>query len=148
MNCPKCLKPNSKVLDSRATNCLIKRRRECIYCDYRFTTFEEPAPLNIKVIKRNDTIEKFDRNKILNSIKKACNKLPIKDEEITKITFEIEHLLYKKYDNEILSKNIGKHILNKLLLINKVAYLRFASVYKNFKNVDKFSQEINKIKSK
>lgn len=148
MNCPKCYKDNSKVLDSRTINCFIKRRRKCTHCNYRFTTYEKPAPLDIDVIKKDKSIEKFNRQKIYLSIKKACNKRPVNKEKIQQITYEIEHTLCLKNKNKISSQQIGKQILKKLFTIDKVAYIRFLSVYKNFKNIDKFSQEIKKINLK
>jgi transcriptional repressor NrdR len=145
MNCPKCHKPDTKVIDSRVIDVCIRRRRECVSCSYRFTTYESPEPIDLEVKKRDGTFEPFDREKIKKSITKACNKRPICEKEIEKLTCEIEHELYTKYDNFVPSRAIGRKILEKLINIDEVAYLRFASVYKNFKNIDTFSKEITKI---
>ena len=148
MNCPKCQVANTKVVDSRAIGSCIRRRRECVACGYRFSTYERPEPVGRHVQKRDGTIETFDRNKITKSIEKACNKRPVSSKEIESLSYEIEHELFCKYDDIIPSKFIGKAILDKLISVDKVSYLRFASVYKNFKSVKTFSREIDKIESK
>lgn len=145
MNCPKCQKPDSKVIDSRAIGSCIRRRRQCVKCAYRFTTYEKPEPIELKVQKRDDTIEIFDRQKITKSIEKACNKRPVKKTDIEKISYEIEHELFCQYNHLIPSKAIGKAILEKLIDLDEVAYLRFASVYKNFRSAKTFSREIDKL---
>jgi len=144
MKCIKCGK-STKVLDSRIENNCVRRRRLCKICALRFTTYETPEPLNLKVIKRNEEIEIFNRQKILESIKKACNKRPITQEQIKNVTCQIENNILENYKDTITSRTIGKLVLDKLLKIDKVAYLRFASVYKNFQSIGKFSKEIDKI---
>lgn len=148
MNCPKCKKSDTKVIDSRIIDLCIKRRRQCISCSYRFTTYETPGPLDIKVVKRNGEIQKFDVQKITNSISKACNKRPIDTKNIKELSEHIKHCIYAKYQDQVSSKTIGNMVLEKLLEIDKIAYLRFASVYKNFKNLGNFDKEIKKLNSK
>ena len=148
MNCPKCQTSDTKVVDSRAIGNCIRRRRMCIACSYRFTTYERPEPVDRRVQKRDGSTEPFDRNKISKSIEKACNKRPVLSKEIESISYEIEHELFCKYDEYIPSKAIGKIILEKLIVLDEVSYLRFASVYKNFKSAKTFSREIDKIASK
>lgn len=144
MNCLKC-KKDTKVIDSRNIDNCVRRRRVCNTCGYRFTTYENPEIINISVIKRDKSLEKFDRQKIYDSLQKACNKRPISKEKIDTITCEIETEIFKNYTNEIDSRDIGKLVLKKLMKLDKIAYLRFASVYKNFSSINKFSKEIDKI---
>ena len=146
MNCLKCKKPDTKVIDSRVSNNCVKRRRLCLKCHFRFTTYELPEPLDLKVIKKDQSIENYNREKIINGIKKAFSKRNITDEEIEKIVCEVEKNIFKKYSKTVKSIAIGKIILNKLRKIDQIAYLRFASVYKNFSDPQAFFQEAKKIK--
>ena len=145
MNCLKCKKQDTKVIDSRvSTNC-VKRRRECIYCHFRFTTYEHPEPIDLKVIKRNKELEDYHREKIISGLQKAFPKREITDEKIEQIVCAVEKTIFHKYPHKIKSATIGKIILNKLKKVDKIAYLRFASVYKNFSDVKSFYKEAQKI---
>lgn len=146
MLCPKCKKSDSKVIDSRDINNCVRRRRECLKCSFRFTTYEKIEPLNIIVIKKDGKPEKYDRHKLEAGIIIACKKRPINKKQIRNIIDKIECLLLEKNKNKISSKIIGKHVLEELKKIDKVAYLRFASVHKRFASPERFTKELNKIK--
>lgn len=146
MICPKCKKSDTKVVDSRDVNDCTRRRRECLDCNFRFTTYERTEPINIIVIKKNFTKEPYQRNKIHKGILIACKNRPIDKEQIENVVDKIECILMEKGENHISSKTIGKMVLEELKQIDKVAYLRFASVHKNFANPERFNKELKKIK--
>ena len=137
MKCPNCGYPDSKVIDSRPIEegNSIRRRRECLSCQKRFTTFEVIESVQILVIKKNGTKELFDRSKMLAGIMKACQKRPVNGEEIAA---EIEAELQNALVQEISSRQLGEMIMQKLKLRDEVSYVRFASVYREFKDVDTF----------
>jgi transcriptional repressor NrdR len=144
MKCPYCEYPESKVLDSRMSKELdtIRRRRECLKCGKRFSTaerFEEGLPL---VIKKDGRREIFDRAKILNGLKKACEKRPISIANLEKVVSRIEYNLLEKGDREIRSPEIGEMIMEELKALDEVAYVRFASVYRQFKDINEFMAEL------
>jgi transcriptional repressor NrdR len=147
MKCPACNHPETKVIDSRlnADGTSIRRRRECLSCEKRFTTYEyvEHAPL--MVVKRDGSRQAFDRKKIIAGLMKACEKRPISMENIESVTAQIEHAIQKKYDREVESKAIGELIMEKLALLDEVAYVRFASVYRQFRDVNQFMNELKMI---
>jgi len=147
MKCPYCGFGQDKVIDTREINegLQIRRRRECLNCGKRFTTYEEIEMKPLIVIKKDGRREKFNREKIFTGIQKACEKRPISTEEIEKIIIEIEQELRQKFDREVPSKEIGKIIIRKLKKIDKVAYIRFASVYREFQDISEFKKEIEKI---
>ncbi len=147
MKCPYCGFGQDKVIDTREINdgLQIRRRRECLNCGKRFTTYEEIEMKPLIVIKKDGRREKFNREKIFTGIQKACEKRPISTEEIEKIIMEIEQELRQKFDREVPSKEIGKIIIRKLKKIDKVAYIRFASVYREFQDISEFKKEIEKI---
>ncbi|MCD6220588.1 transcriptional repressor NrdR [bacterium] len=147
MKCPYCGFGQDKVIDTREINdgLQIRRRRECLNCGKRFTTYEEIEMKPLIVIKKDGRREKFNREKIFTGIQKACEKRPISTEEIEKIIMEIEQELRQKFDREVPSKEIGKIIIKKLKKIDKVAYIRFASVYREFQDISEFKKEIEKI---
>jgi len=147
MKCPYCGFGQDKVIDTREINegLQIRRRRECLNCGKRFTTYEEIEMRPLIVIKKDGRREKFNREKIFTGIQKACEKRPISTEEIEKIIIEIEQELRQKFDREVPSKEIGKIIIKKLKKIDKVAYIRFASVYREFQDISEFKKEIEKI---
>ncbi|MGB2599982.1 MAG: transcriptional regulator NrdR [Candidatus Omnitrophota bacterium] len=146
MRCPFCGSMDDKVIDSRLSGegANIRRRRECLKCEKRFTTYEyvEEAPL--MVVKRDSTRQRFDREKIKSGITKACEKRPISMEKIDEIVDEVEREAHKKTDREIKSTAIGNLIMEKLYNIDEVAYVRFASVYRRFKDVSHFKKELEK----
>jgi len=147
MKCPYCGFGQDKVIDTREINegLQVRRRRECLNCGKRFTTYEEIEMKPLIVIKKDGRREKFNREKIFTGIQKACEKRPISTEEIEKIIMEIEQELRQKFDREVPSKEIGKIIIKKLKKIDKVAYIRFASVYREFQDISEFKKEIEKI---
>ena len=146
MKCPFCGSMDDKVIDSRLSGegANIRRRRECLKCEKRFTTYEyvEEAPLMI--IKRDSTRQRFDREKIRSGITKACEKRPISMEKIEEVIDEIERAIHRKTDKEIKSTVIGNLIMDKLYNLDEVAYVRFASVYRRFKDVSHFKKELEK----
>ncbi len=148
MRCPYCYSGETRVIETREAkdSDITRRRRECLKCKKRFTTFERIELLDLRVIKKNGNIERFDRNKILRGILKACEKRPIRTEKIEKIVDEIESELRKQNSTEIPSRFIGELVMDKLKKLDHVAYIRFASVYREFKDIDEFAKELKKIK--
>jgi len=146
MRCPYCGYYDSKVLDSRPVDEKIRRRRECINCQRRFTTYEEVEHAPLIVIKRDKTREEFDRDKLLTSFRRACIKRDVPYSILEKTVADIEQELLAETDREISSTKIGELAMTKLLAIDDVAYVRFASVYKDFKDIDTFKRELNSIK--
>lgn len=147
MNCPKCSAEDTKVIDSRVLGCCVRRRRECETCHYRFSTYENPQPRSLKVVKKDNVIECFDITKIKRGLEKSFKKRPFSEKDIEQLAYEIEQEIHQKYDKRVKSIQIGQIILNKLSKVDKIAYLRFASVYKNFRSVKTFTKEIKKIDS-
>ena len=150
MKCPYCSFEESKVIDSRPTDDgeKIRRRRECLKCSRRFTTYEIVEVLPIIVIKKDKSREAFDRNKLLNGLLKACEKRPISINQLEKAVCDIERELQNSLDREVSSKLIGELVMDALKSIDKVAYVRFASVYREFKDVNTFMDELKKILDK
>ncbi len=148
MKCPFCLKTDTRVLDSRLTNTKdsVRRRRECPDCSKRFTTYERVEDTNVSVIKKNSVMEQFDRQKLITGMLKACEKRPVKREHIEKAVNEIESELRKAGKTEITSRKLGELVINKLLSLDQVAYLRFASVYRRFTDINQFAKEVEKLK--
>lgn len=147
MKCPVCGFAESKVIDSRPVEegNSIRRRRECLACGQRFTTFEVSEALRVVVIKKDGSKELFDRAKLLSGILKATQKRPVDAE---KIVTEIESELYSSLDREITSVEIGEMAMEKLKAADEVAYVRFASVYREFKDVDSFLEELKSLKKR
>ncbi len=144
MKCPFCGDQESKVVDSRRSEegDSIRRRRECIACQRRFTTYEIVESLPIIVVKRDGTHQSFDRNKILNAMLRAFDKRKVTVEELEKITTEIEQTIQNTLEREITTDRIGEMVMERLKSIDQVAYIRFASVYRRFQDVGSFIQEI------
>lgn len=147
MRCPFCSCLEDKVVDSRPTDegLTIRRRRECVQCGARFTTYEKIETVPLIVVKKDGTRQAFDRNKILNGIVKACEKRPVSMQAIEKLVDGIELQLYNSMKKEINSNEIGEIIMSALKNIDEVAYVRFASVYRQFKDIDTFMAELTKI---
>ncbi len=145
MKCPFCLSMNSKVIDSRPVeeNNSIRRRRECLECNARFTTYEIIESFHPIVIKKNGSKEMFDRNKLLSGVIKACEKRPVDAE---KVTSEIETEINNSLSREVTSQKIGDMVMEKLKSLDAVAYVRFASVHREFKDIDSFTKEIQSLK--
>ncbi|MBV4418702.1 transcriptional regulator NrdR [Clostridium tyrobutyricum] len=150
MKCPYCGYTDSKVIDSRSTedSRAIRRRRECLGCKKRYTTYEKIEDLPILVIKKNMDREYFDRNKILNGLIKACQKRPVSRKQLEGIADDIEKKINNKMITEISSTDIGELIMRSLKEIDEVSYVRFASVYRQFKDINTFMEEIRKLISK
>lgn len=140
----------SKVIDSRSTdeNTMIRRRRECVKCGRRFTTYETIETTPVLVIKAGGNREAFDPNKIKNGIIKACEKRPVPMFKIDKLVEDVQKQVYNSLDQEITSKEIGEMVMNGLKEIDEVSYVRFASVYRSFKDISTFMRELEKLAKK
>lgn len=149
MKCPYCGYSESKVIDSRPTDEgeRIRRRRECLNCAKRFTTYEVIETVPVVVVKKDKSREAFDRNKLLNGLLRAYEKRPVPLETLERIVDEIETLLQNSLDREVPSTLIGTYAMDKLKKVDEVAYVRFASVYREFKDINTFMDELNKIKA-
>ncbi len=150
MRCPFCGFEESKVIDSRPTDEgeRIRRRRECLKCQKRFTTYEIIESLPIIVIKKDKSREVFNRAKLLNGLLRACEKRPVSLENLENMINEIEAVLQNSLDREVSSEKIGELAMDKLKEIDEVAYVRFASVYRQFKDISTFMNELNKLLAK
>ena len=150
MKCPYCTKQSNHVLDSRLTpdSSSIRRRRECISCRKRFTTYERVGVVDLSIIKKDGRRELFDRDKTLKGILRACEKRPIKRERIDKIMDAIEIALRQMNKTEIKSKKVGELVMNHLKSLDDVAYVRFASVYKKFRDTNQFVEVIQRLNEK
>ena len=150
MRCPRCACQDDKVVDSRATKegAGVRRRRECLNCGHRFTTYEEIIQAELKVLKRDNTHEDFDREKLRRGIEKACWKRNIRPEQIDTLLSKIVMEIETEYDREISSVEIGTKAMAALRQLDKVAYVRFASVYRDFKDIEEFISEIRTIGAK
>lgn len=148
MRCPYCNFTKSSVLESRDSEDgqVTRRRRECLRCGKRFTTYERIEVIDLKVIKKDGSKEDFNRQKMKTGIQIACEKTDISEEEIERIIEEIELRLLNRKSTEVSSSDIGRMILNRLKKIDKVAYLRFASVFLEFASVDEFKKEIQELR--
>jgi transcriptional repressor NrdR len=146
MKCPYCKNIEDKVIDSRMSGdgLNIRRRRECLKCGKRFTTYEYVEKALLMVVKRDGTRKQFDREKIKTGILKACEKRPISMDKIDQMVEEIEREIQKKSDKEVKSTDIGNIVMEKLYELDEVAYVRFASVYRRFKDVSHFMTELKK----
>ena len=143
MKCPSCGHPDSKVVDSRPTEeSSIRRRRECLICHKRFTTYEIIDEVPIFVIKKNKGKEIFDPNKIMSGLRRACYKRPVTETDLSAIVSEIEADINNALKIEISSSELGEMVMDKLKAIDEVSYVRFASVYREFKDVDTFLEEL------
>ncbi len=147
MKCPSCGHPESKVIDSRPSNDgdFIRRRRECLKCQKRFTTYETIETVPIIVVKKDGSRESFDRNKLLRSIIRACDKRQITQEQMMQCVKEIETNLQNSLQSEVLSSHIGVLVMEKLKTLDEVAYVRFASVYRQFKDINDFMEELKRL---
>ena len=147
MRCPFCSNPESKVVDSRPSDegASIRRRRECLVCHKRFTTYETMESLPMVVIKKDGSRQTFDKSKLLNSMIRACEKRTVPFDTLNRIADEIELSLQNDMDREIPSARIGELVMEKLKDVDEVAYVRFASVYRQFKDIGSFMEELNKL---
>jgi transcriptional repressor NrdR len=147
MKCPYCSFLESRVLDSRPTDegTAVRRRRECVQCLKRFTTYEKIEEVPLMVIKKDGRREAFNRDKILGGLLKACEKRPVPLDVLEKATEQIEREIRNTLDREVDSKIIGEKVMEKLKEIDEVAYVRFASVYRQFKDINRFMEELEKL---
>lgn len=148
MKCPYCNAPESKVTDSRSGDdkSFIRRRRECLECAKRFTTYERMEEINLVIIKKDDTREVFDRSKLLKGILRACEKRPISMQEIEALAQRVEQKAANLLNKEVLSELIGELVMEELKELDDIAYVRFASVYKSFKDIDSFQAELEELR--
>ena len=147
MKCPYCAYAESKVVDSRPADegASIRRRRECLACHKRFTTYEMMESLPLMVIKKDGSRQSFDRNKILGGLVRACEKRPVSFDTLENIALEIEQNLQSRIEREVSSLAIGEQVMERLKHVDQVAYVRFASVYRQFKDLNTFVEELNKL---
>ena len=147
MRCLFCGHLESKVIDSRSTEegTTIRRRRECLECGKRFTTYEKIETIPIIVVKKDGLRESFDREKVLNGILRACEKRPVTLSDIEKLIDDIESKLYNMLEREVTSEKIGEMVMERLKNLDDIAYVRFASVYRQFKDINSFMDELAKI---
>lgn len=147
MKCPYCAHEENQVLDSRDSEDLsaVRRRRECLKCSKRFTTYERVDTVDIFIIKKDGRREQFDRSKLLAGIKTACEKRPVSMDTIEETVDEIEQNLRRRKTTEIPSKAIGEIVIRRLKALDKVAYIRFASVYRSFEDVESFEKEVQNL---
>ena len=147
MRCPYCANPESKVVDSRPSDegNSIRRRRECLACHKRFTTYETVECLPLVVIKRDGSRQSFDKSKLLNGMIRACEKRPVSFQTLEAIANEIEQILQNEMDREVPSTRIGELVMERLRQVDEVAYVRFASVYRQFKDIGTFMAELSKL---
>lgn len=147
MKCPVCGNLDSKVIDSRPTEAEIRRRRECLACGRRFTTYEVHEKVPLIVIKKDGTRQIFDKSKILNGLDKACHKRSmISIDDMDRIITEIEVDLRNSFQTEVHTSEIGRRVLEKLRDIDEVSYVRYASVYRNFNDIESFMKELKDMK--
>jgi len=145
MKCPYCGHTESRVVDTREVGDGIRRRRECLACRQRFTTYEQVARVNLLVIKRDGRREPFDRQKLYEGIRRACAKRPVSAERIEQVVSEIETSLYNLGQAEVSSRTIGEMVMERLREIDDVAYVRFASVYRSFADIQTLKREVDQI---
>lgn len=145
MKCPECGYEDSKVIDSRPADNKIRRRRECLSCKCRFTTYEMVETIPLMVVKKDNTIEPFDRDKLINRLARATVKRPFQIEDLEKMVEDIVQELKNQFRREVTSDEIGELVLRRLKDIDKVAYIRFASVYRDFNDIDSFVRIISEL---
>ncbi|HOO48596.1 MAG: transcriptional regulator NrdR [Saccharofermentanaceae bacterium] len=147
MKCPKCGCADDKVIDTRAAEDgkMIRRRRECLVCGTRFTTIERMEEMQLNVIKKDGTRQEFQRDKILKGLVAACSKRPVTNDDLLSIVNDVEASLQSKHSLETTSDQIGEMLMERLKKLDKVAYVRFASVYRDFTDVDSFTKEVERI---
>ena len=150
MKCPFCSHENTRVIDSRPAedNSAIRRRRVCDECDKRFTTYEKIETIPLIIIKKDNNRETYDRSKIEAGVLRACHKRPVSAQQITCLVDEVENEITSREEKEISSQVIGELLMNKLKSLDAVAYVRFASVYREFKDVETFMSELTRILKK
>lgn len=144
MKCPHCKADNDRVIDSRGSDddVAIRRRRECLSCKKRFTTYERIEELTLKVVKKDGTRVPFEREKIRSGLRKACWKRPVSDEQIEGVVTAVEATIYENFETEVPTREIGEMVMERLARLDQVAFVRFASVYREFKDARDFVEEL------
>jgi transcriptional repressor NrdR len=148
MRCPFCKEDNDKVIDSRSSDAgrVIRRRRECLVCERRFTTYEKIGEsFKLYVVKKDNTRVPYEREKIIAGLQKACYKRPVSVEQVQQIADKVEEDIFKNFDKEVTSAFIGESVMKQLREVDNVAYIRFASVYRDFKDADDLIEEVSQI---
>ncbi|MBI5778878.1 MAG: transcriptional repressor NrdR [Planctomycetes bacterium] len=147
MRCPFCKKDNDQVINSRSSDegFVIRRRRKCLACKRRYTTYEKREEASLRVVKKDGTRQPFNHEKIVSGLMKACEKRPVSTEKIKEVLSRIERAIYDKFDREVPAKEIGELIMKELKSLDHVAYVRFASVYREFKDARQFMKELQNI---
>ena len=149
MKCYVCGYGDSKVVDSRPTDegASIRRRRECLSCGRRFTTYETIETITVMVVKKDRSREAFDRSKLLKGLLRACEKRPVSVKQLERLSDEVESLVQSMLEREVTSEAIGEMVMDRLKRIDEVAYIRFASVYRQFRDIDSFGDEIDRLRN-
>ncbi len=147
MRCPKCGGQEDKVIDSRASRegAVIRRRRECLLCEHRFTTYEEIEREELFVVKRDGRREAFSKDKLLTSLMRACQKRPVSEQAVADATERVTHHITGRFEREVAADNIGERVMRELRDLDPVAYVRFASIYREFQEVGEFVEEVNRL---
>ncbi len=147
MKCPICYFPDTKVIDSRVApdGLSIRRRRECLKCSFRFSTYEEIELLELMIVKRDGRREAYNREKMVNGLKRSCEKRPITEDQFRKLINSIERDIQRLKKPEITSRQVGQIVMKNLKKVDQVAYIRYASVYESFKDANEFQKELNKL---
>lgn len=150
MQCPRCQHNGTRVVDSRPADDgrAIRRRRECESCGYRYTTFERLEQMPLLIVKKNGNREEFNREKLLRGVIRSCEKRPVAIEQVEKIVDEVENEIRNLGENEVASAVIGDYVMKKLAKVDEVAYIRFASVYRQFKDIEVFMQEMKDLEER
>ena len=142
LTCPSCRKSETRVVDSRDDESVVRRRRECLGCKYRFTTYERMEAPRLFVVKKDGRREQYNRQKILTGLELACEKRPISESQREEIVASLERALFSRGENEVPTTVIGEKVMEALKRLDKVAYIRFASVYRSFEDVGSFQAEL------
>jgi transcriptional repressor NrdR len=146
--CPSCRKSETRVVDSRDDENVVRRRRECLACKHRFTTYERMEAPRLFVVKKDGRREQYNRDKILNGLRRACEKRPVSDAQMEDLVAALEREMFARGENEVQSSLIGEKLMEALKVLDPVAYIRFASVYRSFRDVESFQAELAELLSK
>jgi transcriptional repressor NrdR len=148
MICPTCRKSETRVVDSRDDESVVRRRRECLVCKHRFTTYERIEAPRVFVVKKDGRREQYNRDKILTGLRRACEKRPVSDAQMEDLVAKLERELFARGENEIPASLVGEKLMEALKALDPVAYIRFASVYRSFRDVESFQAELAELLAK
>lgn len=148
MICPTCRKSETRVVDSRDDESVVRRRRECLACKQRFTTYERIEAPRLFVVKKDGRREQWNRDKVLSGLRRACEKRPVSDAQMDEVISTLERELFSRGENEVVSTLVGEKLMEALKVLDKVAYIRFASVYRSFRDVESFQAELSDLLAK